>query len=84
MHAAAMKPSYLTKDELPQEAVEEVLAESQEQALAKIREGMPEKAKENMITGVKAKAVRELEKRDVLMEQDLAMSEENMTVAKYL
>ena len=45
---------------------------------------MPEKAKENMITGVKAKAERELEKRDVLMEQDLAMSEENMTVAKYL
>ena len=45
---------------------------------------MPEKAKEKMMQGVAAKAVRQLEKRDVLMEQELAMSEDNKTVAEYL
>ena len=84
MHAAAMKPSYLSKDELPQDSIDQALAESKEQALAKVRDDMPEKARENMMKGVAAKAVRELEKRDVLMEQDLAMSDESMSVAKYL
>ena len=37
-----------------------------------------------MLQGVAMKAVRQLEKRDVLMEQELATSEESMTVGEYL
>lgn len=45
---------------------------------------MPEKTKEKMLQGVATKAVRQLEKRDVLMEQELATSEASLTVAQYL
>lgn len=38
---------------------------------------MPEKAKEKMLNGVANGAIKKLEKRDVLMEQDLATSETN-------
>ena len=45
---------------------------------------MPEKAKENMLAGIAKKAVSKLQKSEVLMEQELATSEENQTVAAYL
>lgn len=84
MHAAAMKPSYITKDEIPEDAIEQALAEGKDQALLKMKEGMPEKAKEKMLQGVAQKAVRQLEKREALMEQELATSEASLTVAEYL
>ena len=84
MHAAAMKPSYIQKGEIPPDAIVQALAEGKEQALLRMKEGMPEKAKEKMLQGVAAKAVRQLEKRDVLMEQELATSDASLTVAQYL
>ena len=84
MHAAAMKPSYMNKGEIPEDAIEQALAEGKEQALLRMKDGMPEKAKEKMLQGVAAKAVRQLEKRDVLMEQELATSDASLTVAQYL
>ena len=58
MHAAAMKPSYITKEEIPKDVIEQALAEGKDQALLKMKEGMPEKAKEKMLQGVTQKAVR--------------------------
>jgi len=45
---------------------------------------MPEQAKQKMLAGVEKKAVAKLQKAEVLMEQELATSEANQTVAKYL
>ena len=45
---------------------------------------MPEKARENMLKGIAKKAVSKLQKSEVLMEQELATSDENLTVAAYL
>lgn len=45
---------------------------------------MPEKAKESMLNGISKKAVTKLYKNEVLMEQELATSDENQTVADYL
>ena len=42
---------------------------------------MPEKAKEKMLMGVEKKAVTKLRKAEVLMEQELATSEQSQTVA---
>merc|ERR1719464_1403369 len=84
MHTAAMKPSYMSKSEIPKDAIDQALAEDKEQALLRMKEGMQEKAKEKMLQGVAAKAVRQLEKQDVLMEQELATSDASLTVAQYL
>lgn len=45
---------------------------------------MPEKAKEKMFAGIEKSAVNKLYKRDVLFAQELATSEESMTVEKFL
>lgn len=45
---------------------------------------MPEKAKEQMLNGIAKKALQKLHKNEVLMEQELATSEENQTVGQYL
>ena len=45
---------------------------------------MPEKAREKALAGIVAKAKEKLEKRDVLMEQELATTDETMTVQAYL
>lgn len=42
---------------------------------------MPEKAREKALAGIVAKAKEKLQKRDVLMEQELATTDEAMTVA---
>jgi len=84
MHTAAMKPSYAEKSELPEDAIKQVLEEAREQAILSMKEDMPENAKEKMLTGVARKAVKKLEKRDVLMEQDLATSDKNITIRDYL
>ena len=41
---------------------------------------MPEKSREKALAGIVAKAKEKLEKRDVLMEQELATTDETMTV----
>ena len=84
MHTAAMKPSYITKDEVPQDAIDQAIEESKEQTIAKLKEGMPEKAKEKAIEGSAKIAVSMLNKRDVLMEQELITGGDNETVAKFL
>lgn len=45
---------------------------------------MPEKAREKALVGIVAKAKEKLHKRDVLMEQELATTDDCMTVAQYL
>ena len=45
---------------------------------------MPAKAREKALAGIVAKAKEKLEKRDVLMEQELATTDETMTVKAYL
>lgn len=77
MHAAAMKPSYTSIDELPQESIDQAVEEAKDLALQNAKEGMPEKAKENMMKGVEKKAKQKLIKAEVLLEQELATSEEN-------
>ena len=45
---------------------------------------MPEKAREKALQGIVAKAKERLQKRDVLMEQELATTDDAMTVQQYL
>ena len=45
---------------------------------------MNEKAKEKMLQGVANGAIKKLEKRDVLLEQDLATADKNQTVKEFL
>ena len=45
---------------------------------------MSEKAREKALAGIVAKAKEKLEKRDVFMEQELATTDETMTVKAYL
>ena len=80
MHAAAMKPGYTEKEDVPQEALEQAVTEAKDLALQKAREGMPEKAKEQMLKGIEKKAIQKLYKTEVLMEQELATSEQNQTI----
>ncbi len=84
MHAAAMKPSYTTADELPQQSIDEAIQEAKDLALKNAKEGMPEHAKQKMLQGIEKKAESKLRKSEVLMEQELATSETNQTVAQYL
>ncbi len=42
MHTAAMKPSYLHKDEVPQSAKDQAISEQKEQTIAKLKEGTPD------------------------------------------
>ena len=84
MHTAAMKPSYLTKDEVPQSAKDQAIIEQKEQTIAKLKEGTTDAAKEKAIAGAEKSAVSKLLKAEVLMEQDLATSEAIETVAQFL
>ena len=84
MHTAAMKPSYLNKEEVPQSAKDQAIAEQKEQTLAKLKEGTTEQAREKAIAGAEKSAVSKLLKAEVLLEQDLATSEASETVAQYL
>ena len=68
MHAAAMKPSYLTIDEVPAETIAQAKEEAKDLALQKANENMPEQAKAKMLKGVEAKAVSKLHKQEVLLE----------------
>ena len=60
MHAAAMKPSYLSKEEIPRESIDQVVEEAQDQAKDKLSADMPDKARERALAGVAAKAVQKL------------------------
>jgi translation elongation factor EF-Ts len=84
LHAAAAKPSYTFKEELPEDAITQAVEEGKEQAKDKFKDNMPEKAREKAMAGIVAKAKEKLQKRDVLMEQDIAVFEEPVTVETYL
>ena len=84
MHTAAMKPSYTQIAELPASAIDQAIEEAKDLALQNAKPGMPDHAKEKMLKGVEAKAVKKLQKDEVLMEQELATADSNQTVAQYL
>lgn len=84
MHTAAMKPSFISMDEVPEEAKLQAIEESKDLAVQNMRADMPEKAKEKMFAGIEKSAVTKLYKRDVLYAQELATSDESMTVEKFL
>ena len=84
MHTAAMKPSYTNIDQVPQSAIDQAVEEARDLALQNAKEGMPEHAKEKMLAGIEKKTILKLQKQDVLMEQELATSDSNQTVAQYL
>jgi len=77
MHAAAMKPSYTSIDQLPASAIDQAVEEAKDLALQNAKDGMPEKAMDNMMKGIAKKAVTKLHKAEVLLEQELATSETN-------
>jgi len=64
--------------------IDQSIEEAKDLALQNAKEGMPEKAKEKMLAGIERKAVAKLQKAEVLLEQDLATSEESKTVRQYL
>jgi len=64
--------------------IDQVVEEAKEQAEQKLSPDMPEKARERAMAGVAAKAIQKLEKRDVLFEQELATSDESVSVKKFL
>lgn len=80
LHAAAAKPSYTHKEELPEDVITQAVEEGKEQAAGKFNESMPEKAREKAMAGIVAKAKEKLHKRDVLMEQEIAVFDEPVTV----
>lgn len=84
MHTAAMKPSYLTKDQVPQSAKDQAIIEQKEQTIAKLKEGTTDSARDKAIAGAEKSAISKLMKAEVLLEQDLATSEASETVAQYL
>lgn len=84
MHTAAMKPSYLHKDEVPQSAKDQAISEQKEQTIAKLKEGTPDSQRDKALAGAEKSAVAKLLKAEVLLEQDLATSDTNQTVAQYL
>lgn len=84
LHAAAAKPTYTDKAELPEDLLKQAIEEGKAQAQDKLNDKMPEKAREKALAGIAAKAEEKLLKRDVLMEQELAVAEEPITVAAYL
>ena len=45
MHAAAMKPSFTTVDQLPQDVIDQAVTEAKDLAIQNAREDMPEQAK---------------------------------------
>lgn len=75
MHTAAMKPSYLTSDQVPQSAKDQAIEEQKDITLAKLKADMPAAAKEKALAGAAKSAVSKLLKSEVLMEQELATSE---------
>ena len=81
MHTAAMKPSYLTSDEVPQSAKDQAIEEQRDITLSKLKPDMHEAAKEKALAGAANSAVSKLFKSEVLLEQELATSESAQTVA---
>ena len=84
MHTAAMKPSYLTSDEVPQSAKDQAIEEQRDITLSKLKPDMHEAAKEKALAGAANSAVSKLFKSEVLLEQELATSESAQTVALFL
>lgn len=84
MHTAAMKPSYLTADQVPQSAKDQAIAEQKEITLSKLKEDAPDAAKAKALEGAEKSAVSKLIKSEVLMEQELATSDSSQTVAQFL
>jgi translation elongation factor EF-Ts len=80
MHTAAMKPSYLFSEEVPQSAKDQAVAEQRDITLSKLKEGTPDFAKEKALQGAEKSAVSKLMKAEVLMEQELATSEDSHSV----
>lgn len=84
MHTAAMKPSYHTVDQVPQEVKDKAIEIQREQTLQKLGEDVPEAKKEKALAGASKSAITKLNKAEVLLEQDLATSDKSETVAQYL
>lgn len=85
MHAAAMKPSYQTRSDVPASVIEEAKEEAKAQLDAQGDVQTQDTAKlSKIMEGKMSKAVQLLYKRDVLFEQDLATSADNLTVEKFL
>ncbi|PIE81666.1 MAG: elongation factor Ts [Chloroflexi bacterium] len=72
LHIAAMSPRYLTRDEIPQEELDQKIEVLRNQALA---EGKPEQIVEKIVTGRMNKFYEEA----VLMDQ-LFVKDDNMTI----
>lgn len=68
MHTAAMKPSYHSIDQVPEQAKEKAIEIQQEQTLAKLGENVPEAKKEKAMAGAAKTAVSKLNKAEVLLE----------------
>lgn len=68
MHTAAMKPSYHSIDQVPQDAKDKAIEIQREQTLAKLKEGMPEAQKEKVLQSAAKTAVSKLNKAEVLLE----------------
>jgi elongation factor Ts len=85
MHAAAMKPSFLSKEEVPESLLTQTREEAKAQLEATQQVGTDDPKKlAKIIEGKQNKAISLLYKRDVLYEQELATSADSMTVGKYL
>lgn len=79
-----MKPSYLSKEDVPQSAKDQAIAEQRDITIGKLKEGTSDAQKEKAIAGAEKTAVSKLMKAEVLMEQELATSETSETVAQFL
>lgn len=84
MHTAAMKPSYLRKEDIPESAKQQAIEDQKEQTLQKLGEDAPADKKEKALLGATKSAISKLEKAECLLEQELATSEGNETVAQFL
>lgn len=84
IHSAAMKPGYLNKEDVDEKTINDTLEEAEVAAQKNLKEGMPDHVAQKVIDGVKNKALSQMHKRDVLMEQDLATSEEKQLIKDYL
>lgn len=84
MHTAAMKPSYLRKEDVPESAKQQAIEDQKEQTLQKLGEDASDDKKEKALLGATKSAISKLEKAECLLEQELATSEGNETVAQFL
>jgi len=76
IHSAAMKPGYMHKEDVDQKSIDETTEEATANAQKQLKENMPENVAAKVVAGTVKKALTTMYKRDVLMEQDLATSEE--------